>query len=876
VVNPPSAPAGIFTTVTGSSVTVTLSASASDNGSAITGYYVQFQRSVDGSTNWSDWSSPVNVPLLSYTYNGLSNAYYKFRAYSVNAGGNSPYVTTTSALQINVTTISVPVPAVFDANPIYSGPFGVQQVRIKWHKPLGSWDYLMLVRSTLGFPVTPEDGTSLLTVTPAQHDNLQFPLIDPYIKPNDNSLAENQVYYYSVFVKGTGSTAWTRAATTMAMSVKSYGTTQSMYDKLPVAYKASTYNTGLVDVTETNSDLVNFLSIFASEYDSFKASAENVKNRYDIANLDGRLVPLMMHQFGLNYEAELGLAQGRRLIKSFAKNLSMKGTTSGLASFVTAFSGYNCSIGTPVNLMLNTNDSSAENSIGSWAAYSNDNSLSVALPATVTPYAATPTATNVANSQNGSLKVTVNNVTSIDIRCGYSAPITAGVPVKSGTTYTFSAYSKAATTTRSIVLKINWFNYLGTLISTTTGTGVTNSAGTWVSVSVTGAAPTGAVFAVPAISTATAALNEVHYFDGMQFQVGASVLPFADARRVDITLLPNRTNLLLNPQFVGNVTTNWAADDGISLSAPTVSWSVSKMEVLSGPAIGTSDVRVAYQNVAISANKQYSFSAQISSPITPAADAFDSAGSPKVQAYVAITWYDSSNTALSTIKSATVVPIWYGDLTQYAINSVSGTAPATAVTANATVYVTSTGNAAISGVHPELYISKPVFELSSNALPYFDGDLNSIDLTTISTSASLLLPIPIQASSGTGVVTLSTGFTHGILPYQTVTISGVTPIGYNGTWEAQPGTSGSSLVLDVSSVYGAKNPAPAITAAGKVSVASSYLSSNVSIADVSWDSTDHVNSMSYFYLNKSKVIQRLKAVIPDALPMGALWAIFYK
>ena len=60
-------------------------------------------------------------------------------------------------------------------------------------------------------------------------------------------------------------------------------------------------------------------------------------------------------------------------------------------------------------------------------------------------------------------------------------------------------------------------------------------------------------------------------------------------------------------------------------------------------------------------------------------------------------------------------------------------------------------------------------------------------------------------------ITLTTGSTHYITPGQTIKIINITPSGYNGTWVAQAGTTGNTLVIPVGS-----NPGP-ITAAGSIS-----------------------------------------------------------
>jgi len=72
-------------------------------------------------------------------------------------------------------------------------------------------------------------------------------------------------------------------------------------------------------------------------------------------------------------------------------------------------------------------------------------------------------------------------------------------------------------------------------------------------------------------------------------------------------------------------------------------------------------------------------------------------------------------------------------------------------------------------------------------------------------------------------ITLSTASAHNIAVGATVVVSGVTPTGYNGTWTAQSGTTGTTLVINVGS-----NPG-AITAIGTVTSNTAVLSAAMTI-----------------------------------------------
>jgi len=87
----PSAPATISATRSGLSVTVTITASATNGGAAVSAYTVE--RSTDGVT----WTNPQNITSLSYTYTNLTPGLsYTFRAYATNSTGTSAYATSSS------------------------------------------------------------------------------------------------------------------------------------------------------------------------------------------------------------------------------------------------------------------------------------------------------------------------------------------------------------------------------------------------------------------------------------------------------------------------------------------------------------------------------------------------------------------------------------------------------------------------------------------------------------------------------------------------------------------------------------------------------------------------------------------------------------
>lgn len=184
------------------------------------------------------------------------------------------------------------------------------------------------------------------------------------------------------------------------------------------------------------------------------------------------------------------------------------------------------------------------------------------------PYEEPTSPANYPNKRLGILCLTNSSATAgtVTASCGNSDAVTKGIPVTVGQQYSFSVYSTAGSTARSVTVGIKWFTRFGVLIgSTSIGTSATNSATAWATrLSVTAAAPTDAYYAVPQISVdsvAGSATPEFHYFDGAQFEKSATVTEFDEARQIYITPRATRINELKNPHFAIPITP-WVIDGG--------------------------------------------------------------------------------------------------------------------------------------------------------------------------------------------------------------------------------------------------------------------------------------------------------------------------
>lgn len=586
----------------------------------------------------------------------------------------------------------------FDARPFIASSTNYNEIFVEWNLPTGDWDKIRLVRNTFGFPMTPDDGDLLFeddssTDIRTYTDNGQV--------PNNSRLLPGQTYYYAIFVRRGGTREWVKAGNTLGVSVKRYGAPETMYEYIPGVQTISNMNSFVSDAVLPNNDLYAFLQIFGVEYDFLKTLAENIKNRYNVLNLDGRLIPAMLNQFGFQFENEIGIQQARVLLQNAVKIYAERGSSNGLKTFVSAFTGYNCDIKPVTNLMLSLNDSSFRESIGFWESLTNATlsrgTATTETPA-VSPYEEPTSPSNFPNSAVGFLKVTVPAAGAAELVCGKSAILTRAIPVEPGAQYALSTYSQAKTAARNIVVDIRWYAVDGTFIGTAGEVSYTNTVASWTrSPAASGTAPATARFAVPYIRIDGATLGEIHYFDAVQFERGSYATTFVDARRIDIVLRANRINQIINPSFETDVS-GWSVLNGtldqITDGNSEYSLKSAKLTVASN---GVAGIAIE-EPIAVISNDQHAVSAYVKGPAN-------------VSASIQVIWaYEYGTEAGVTISEDVQLN---GDWQRVSFETIS---PSLAATADIVIQ--------FSGCEAgdEIQVDEVLFEKAGYVSPYFDGN----------------------------------------------------------------------------------------------------------------------------------------------------------
>jgi hypothetical protein len=160
-------------------------------------------------------------------------------------------------------------------------------------------------------------------------------------------------------------------------------------------------------------------------------------------------------------------------------------------------------VDTKLNL-LTADDASFETLIGTWTANANVTVVRSNTQALDGIWSMQMTATAAANMS----AITVGGV--------------FGYPITVGQQYTALASFRAGTTGQSCRVLIQWLDNAGVLVSTSTGSNVTDTTGGWTQGFVTATAPAGTSLARIVVEVLSAGAAEIHYVDQVSLHTGSS------------------------------------------------------------------------------------------------------------------------------------------------------------------------------------------------------------------------------------------------------------------------------------------------------------------------------------------------------------------
>ena len=620
----------------------------------------------------------------------------------------------------------------YTAEPVVATAVTYNQVSVSYSVPTGSYILFRIVRNQDGYPETAEDGKIIYAT------NLnEYPTSSTVL---DTALVEGKFAYYRAWLKRSSNSYWEPAGDTTVLvpfkntltsgitAVQSQfnSTTLEFYDEVlstnldtstthqrfmsylprvltstslsPVDENESNYDPYLDQFGSVNNTLISrFFEGFSFTVDEFLTFARLIIPNSNGESSSKEILKLKSFELGIKPYNDLSIKSQKRLVRDALTIYGGKGTLDSLTLFVKDLTGYTTTVTETANLMLSHEESTFDiedwqvgSPIGSWIS-GDGVTLSVTSDIAVLTK---EDAISVANSLDSvySLKaVTTANGQSVSY--GTNNPINNAIPVKSGFDYTLSFYSQ---TTSNISVNIIWHDYLGRILSTSSGAGTVVSASTpWLRKHFTAEAPVNSVYASLRFDLATTAS---HYFDMVQFEQSSSITNYVEPRGVVVNLLPSKYNYLSNPSFeteTSDVPNSWTdtnltviqVPSSLNLAPGSDSMAVVTTDSGSGSYLGT--FQTSYTGSLLT-SKTYTFSIYAKSVI----DTQD----------ISVVITDGTKTSTNTV---TLTENW---------QRLSVSINCAVVPTTLTVKVTSTTRS------KDFYLDSAQLEDGSVATDYFDGD----------------------------------------------------------------------------------------------------------------------------------------------------------
>jgi hypothetical protein len=619
----------------------------------------------------------------------------------------------------------------YTAEPVVATAVTYNQVSVSYAVPTGSYVLFRIVRNQDGYPETAEDGKIIYAT------NLnEYPTASTVL---DNTLVEGRFAYYRAWLKRSANSYWEPAGdatvlvpfkntlTSDISTVQSEfnSTTLEFYDKtIPTSLGMSTTHqrfmsylpavitsTSLSPVDEGNPNYDSYLeetgavdnSLISTFFEGFSFTIDEFLTfaRLIIPNNNGEnsskeILKLKSFELGIKPYNDLSIKSQKRLVRDALAIYGGKGTLNSLKLFVKDLTGYSTVITETSNLILSHEESTfdiedwtAGTTIGSWLP-GDGVTLSVTSDVDVLIKSDDVEVTNSLDSVYCLKVLTTGSNQSVTY--GANSPVNNAIPVKPGT-YTLSFYSKVPA---DVSVSITWHDYLGRILSTTSGTGTSLSSSTpWFRKYFTAVAPENSVYASLGFSFAS---SSSYYLDMVQFERASSVTNYVEPRGVIVNLLPAKYNYLSNPSFeaeVSDVPSSWTLTNITAIQVPSSlnlgpgSDSMALVTTSSGTGTYLGTVQTSYSGSLLS-SEVYTFSIYAKS----VADTQD----------ISIVLTDGTKTSTNTV---TITEDWQ----RLSVSLISSSVPTTL-----TVKVTSTTRS------KDFYLDSAQLEEGAVATDYFDGN----------------------------------------------------------------------------------------------------------------------------------------------------------
>lgn len=430
----------------------------------------------------------------------------------------------------------VPVPFLPDitsgAN-LPGGPLGVRakcidpdRVQVRWNlPPQPVFTLLRLVRSVVGPPAWADDGEVLIDAP-----------MGYAVSYLDDGLDGNRRYYYAVYVFDSEVQQWIRGGFSDAMTPDAtYDTGGRLFRLIPPYYQDA----------DAAGQLRRFLGLLGFELDILRTEIAGLPDVWDMNRGNAIAVPLLLQQFGIRPEPELGYGNQRALLRNITMLFGSKGSAECLRGLASSVTGWAAQVVDGTNLLPDNQDAQQDGSVGNWTAVSGctlgyhvgDGSIN-------SPYGV------------GTLQVISTAVGTMVVALDQNSA-TELAPVQAGSRYGVSLYARGIA--RPVSIRVDWYGIRGDYLSSSPyGAPVTPNIADWTTrPTVFATAPADAWWAGVSCQVTGVSAGSVMWLNGVsvaQVSDGSVPPPYQPARDARITVFADLVNEVRNPRLATGTT----------------------------------------------------------------------------------------------------------------------------------------------------------------------------------------------------------------------------------------------------------------------------------------------------------------------------------
>ena len=459
----------------------------------------------------------------------------------------------------------------FYASDLKAWCYDYGQIQLTWNAISGDpadrvITHWKVIKTYVGTPDTPYDGTM---VDGGTINNFRTSF-------NDTDANFGKQVFYSIWIFN--GTTWIQCGSTYTTIVGDTGSRQKIERWFPGAWLNNYRGYGDVTGQADRLDLDLVLDAFAFEYDRFRADLNLLELANSSSSIPSQILPAKMADLGFKYEPSLGDFYHRALYRSGLENFSSKGTTSAIQEYIGALTHWSVDIDPYINMMLDYNDSSFEESTGHWyvtgGTFVNKSYSTSSTDLGKVIVAPVP---NMYNYQYPPRKAGYGLITSTDTAVTISLPRTPavgqttalypsqyGIPVQGGINYLFSGWICHIDTPAAYTVVVGWYDNNNLHIGSDVVTSSFTTTSIW-SEFITGGsidrqgltAPMNASFAVIRLQITGTTVGNRFAIDMLQFAKSQiKTLEYQDPRASQLTVDGDQVNNIINPRMVDS-TTGW-------------------------------------------------------------------------------------------------------------------------------------------------------------------------------------------------------------------------------------------------------------------------------------------------------------------------------